>query len=59
MPDTGSVVMLLAAGIGLVVAVVIGWLLSVMFITWLHGGKEWARKNYSEEDIKRIRELGL
>ena len=58
MPNLATIVMLLAAGFGLCVALIIGWVASVAFITWLHDGYEFAEKNYSLEDLERLRKDG-
>jgi biopolymer transport protein ExbB/TolQ len=58
MPDPGTIVMLLAACIGLWVLWIVLWISFVAFLTWLHGGKRWAERNYSSEDLKRLLEFG-
>jgi hypothetical protein len=58
MPDLSMIVMVLAAGFGSWVLWVVGWLASIVCITWLYDGAAVAR-GYCIEELNRLREFGL
>ena len=59
MPNLDEIVILMISAISLWAIGVACSYAFVALITVIHGGREWVEKNYSKEDLERLRKWGL